>query len=131
MTVPIMAHSNLKLKTYITGSRTSHLDVHSPMEHAQPSYAQITVPNVTHNLVKLEPKFYAQILHQFTVSSNKLLVYYTQIRSQVYSNKLLIYYTKIRSQVYHLGHIAYILDMIQSISQVMYCLNSTQPLHKC
>jgi hypothetical protein len=29
MTVPIMAHSNLKLKTYLTGSRTSRLDVRS------------------------------------------------------------------------------------------------------
>jgi hypothetical protein len=69
-----MAHSNLKLKTSLTGSRTSHLDAHSFMEHAQPSYAQITVPNITHSQSSWSQSFYAQILHQFTVSSNKLLV---------------------------------------------------------
>jgi hypothetical protein len=62
-----MAHSNLKLKTSLTGSRTSHLDAHSFMEHAQPSYAQITVPNITHSQSSWSQSFYAQILHQFSL----------------------------------------------------------------
>jgi hypothetical protein len=109
MTLPIMAHSNLKLKTEVTGSRTSHPDGCSSMKHAQPSYAQIT--------------------HIWSSwSQNFMLKFYTNSQSLPTNCS---YYTKVRSQVYHLGHIAYILDMIQSISQVMYCLNSTQPLHKC
>lgn len=114
MTVPFIAHSNLKLKTSLAGSRTSHLDAHGSMEHAQQSYAKITVPNVTH--------IWSSSSHNF------MLKFYTNSLS-LQTNCL--YYTKIRSQVYHLGHIAYILDMIQSMSQVMDCLNSTQPLHKC
>jgi hypothetical protein len=101
-----MAHSNLKLKTSLTGSRP-HLDVCSSMEHAQSSYAQITVPNVTHI--------------QSSWSQNFMLKFY--MNSQSLPTNCL-YYTKIRSQVYHLGWIAYILDMIQSISLGMYCLHT-------
>jgi len=73
MTVPFIAHSNLKLKTSLTGSRTSHLDVCGSMEHAQPSYAQITVPNVTHIWSSWSQNFMLKF-YTNSVSSNKLLI---------------------------------------------------------
>jgi hypothetical protein len=59
MTLPFMAGLNYKPKTSLTGSRTSHLDACPSMEHAYPSYAQHSTPDVTHKLGQVRAKFYA------------------------------------------------------------------------
>ncbi len=66
MTLLFTAGSNFKLKTSLIGS---HLDTCSSMEHVPPSYAHIVLKMSLTHWVKFEPKFYAQILHQCTVSS--------------------------------------------------------------
>jgi hypothetical protein len=55
MTLPSMAGLNSKPKTSLTGFRTSHLDACPSMEHAHTSYARHNTPDVAHKLVKFEP----------------------------------------------------------------------------
>jgi hypothetical protein len=69
MTLPFMAGLNYKPKTSLTGSRTSHLDACPSMEHAHPSYARHSTPDVTHKLGQVRAKFYAQIVNQCIVFS--------------------------------------------------------------
>jgi hypothetical protein len=64
-------YGKIKLLTekFPTGSRTSHLDAHTSMEHAHPRHAHIVLQMSLTLWVKNQPTFYAHILHQCLVSS--------------------------------------------------------------
>jgi hypothetical protein len=64
--LPVMTGSNFQL----IGSRTSHPDACTVMEHTHPSYAHINAQMSLAQWVKFEPKFYAQILQQQCVVSS-------------------------------------------------------------
>jgi hypothetical protein len=59
---------NSRLKNSITRSGTSHLDACNSIEFGHPYMRRVLQMLLTH-WVKFKPKFYAQILHQFIVSS--------------------------------------------------------------
>ncbi len=59
---------HFKLKTSLVGSRSSHLDACTFIEHAHPSYQHIILwVSLTH-WAKFKPKSYAWILHQCAFS---------------------------------------------------------------
>ncbi len=59
---------HLKLKTSLVGSRSSHLDACTFIEHAHPSYQHIILwVSLTH-WAKFKPKSYAWILHECVFS---------------------------------------------------------------
>jgi hypothetical protein len=61
--LPLMPSWNFKLKTSLTGCKTtSHLNDCTFMEHAHPSYAARVLQIWLTYLVNFEPKCYAQIL---------------------------------------------------------------------
>ncbi len=69
MTLPFMAKFKQKLKTSLTGSRTSHVDACTSFEHTHPSCAHKVLQMSLSHWVKFEPKFNAQIVHQCIVFS--------------------------------------------------------------
>jgi hypothetical protein len=62
--------SSFKLKTSLIGSRTSHLDACTTMEHVHPSYVHMVLQIWLTHWIKFEPKFYAQILIVFSLWAN-------------------------------------------------------------
>jgi hypothetical protein len=57
-----MASLKFKLKTYVIGSKSSHINACTFMEYALSSYAHIT-PNVTHTLNQIQAKILCPNIH--------------------------------------------------------------------